>query len=353
MLIKSWCMTGVNEPLVQESRESGNLKPHEVLIAIAGCGICHTDLGFLYDGVPTRHELPLVLGHEISGTVIETGEAASQWVGKDVIVPAVMPCGACELCQRGRGSICPKQIFPGNDIDGGFSTHVVVPSAGLCPVPDLSKLDIELADLSVIADAVTTPFQSIERSQLKSGDLAIVVGIGGVGTYAVQIAKAKGAVVVAIDVDAGRLEKIADFGASLTLNASEMDSRAMKKAIRGYAKENGLPGVEWKIFETSGSPAGQQTAFSLLVHGAYLGVVGFTPKKTDLRLSNLMAFDAIAQGNWGCLPEHYPATLDLILAGEVSIKPFIERRPMSEINGILAAVKNHEISNRVVLIPEA
>ena len=91
---------------------------------VAGCGICHTDLGFWCEGVPTRKPLPLTLGHEISGTVVEAGEGAQSWLGKTVIIPAVIPCGECAACKDGRGSICPTQIFPGCDVHGGFADHV-------------------------------------------------------------------------------------------------------------------------------------------------------------------------------------------------------------------------------------
>ena len=81
-----------------------------------------------YDGVPTRHTFPLTLGHEVSGTVVEAGAGAEAWMNRDVVVPAVIPCGTCEACRAGRGSICPKQVFPGNDLDGGFGTHLRVPA---------------------------------------------------------------------------------------------------------------------------------------------------------------------------------------------------------------------------------
>ena len=352
MQIQGWEMTAVGAPLVPATRELQALEAGQVLVRVAGCGVCHTDLGFRDDGVPTRHPLPLILGHEIAGTVEQAADDVAAWLGKDVIVPAVMPCGTCDACTRGRGSICPTQIFPGNDLDGGFATHVVVPARGLCPVPDLDGTGVELADLSVIADAVTTPYQSIVRSGLREGDVAIFVGIGGVGGFGVQIARALGAQAVAIDVDAVRLERMAQFGAALTLDTTELDGRAVKKAIKGFAKERGLALTEWKIFECSGTPAGQQTAFGLLVHGAYLGVVGFTPKKVEVRLSNLMAFDARAEGSWGCLPEHYPAVLDLVLKGEVQVAPFVERRPLSAINETFEAIGAHTVRDRVVLIPD-
>ena len=351
MQIQGWEMTAVGAPLEPATREVTGLEAGQVLVRVAGCGVCHTDLGFRDDGVPTRHPLPLILGHEIAGTVQDAAADVAEWKGKDVIVPAVIPCGTCDPCKRGRGSICPHQIFPGNDLDGGFATHVVVPAHGLCPVPSLADTGIELADLSVIADAVTTPYQSILRSGLAAGDLAIFVGIGGVGGFGVQIARALGAHAIAIDVDAARLERMARFGAELTLDASALDGRALKKAVKGFAKETGLAATEWKIFECSGTPAGQETAFGLLVHGAYLGVVGFTAKKVELRLSNLMAFDARAEGSWGCLPEHYPAVLDLVLKGAVQVRPFVERRPLSAINETFQAIGAHAVRDRVVLIP--
>jgi len=351
MRIQGWQMTAVGAPLEPATRDVATLAAGQVLVRVAGCGVCHTDLGFRDDGVPTRHPLPLILGHEIAGTVEDAAPDVAGWKGKDVIVPAVIPCGTCDACTRGRGSICPRQIFPGNDLDGGFATHVVVPAHGLCPVPALAGTGIDLADLSVIADAVTTPYQSILRSGLGAGDLAIFVGIGGVGGFGVQIARALGAEAIAIDVDSGRLERIARFGAGLTLNSAELDGREVKKAIKGFTKERGLPATEWKIFECSGTPAGQETAFGLLVHGAYLGVVGFTPKKVEVRLSNLMAFDARAEGSWGCLPEHYPAVLDLVLKGAVQVTPFVERRPLAAINETFEAIGAHAVRDRVVLVP--
>ena len=337
----------------EESPEDG-----EVIVEVAGCGVCHTDLGFVYDGVPTRHELPLTLGHEISGVVVQAGAGAEDWLGQQVVVPAVIPCGQCRACRDGQGSICPTQIFPGNDVHGGFGTHVRVPSVGLCPVPDLTdstinRAGLDLSALSVIADAVSTPYQALLRSDLRDGDLAVFVGAGGVGGFGVQLAAAMGARVVAIDVDEARLEALAPCGAELRLSAAALDFRAIKSAIKDFASEHDVPSWRWRVFETSGTPAGQATAFGLLGKGAFLGVVGYTPKKVELRLSNLMAFDATARGNWGCLPEHYPAIVEMALAGRVQLEPFVERRPLSTINEVFAAVHAHEISRRVILTPES
>ena len=132
----------------------------------------------------------------------------------------------------------------------------------------------------------------------------------------------------------------------------DSDFKSLRNAIRDFAATKHIPTWRTKIFETSGTAAGQTTAFGLVGHGGYLGVVGFTPDKVEVRLSNLMAFDATAQGNWACLPEHYPAIVDLILSGRIAIEPFIERRPLSSINQTFEDVHHRRATRRVVLIPE-
>ncbi|MBX6369998.1 MAG: 6-hydroxycyclohex-1-ene-1-carbonyl-CoA dehydrogenase [Rhodospirillales bacterium] len=349
-----WLMTEPGKKLVRAeflaAADAG-----EVVVAVAGCGVCHTDLGYLYDGVRTNHALPLALGHEISGRVVAAGAGAEAWLGRAVIVPAVLPCGTCDPCRRGRGAICRSQKMPGNDIHGGFATHVVVPARGLCPVDEerLASVGLGLADVAVVADAVTTPYQAVRRAEVAPGTLAVVIGVGGVGGYAVQIATALGATVVAIDVDRGKLDAIASHGAALVLDAREMDGRALKAAIQNLARERALPQTEWTIFECSGTAAGQQTAWGLLVHGATLCIVGFTMEKVEIRLSNLMAFDARALGNWGCVPDLYPAALDLVLARKIAVAPFVERFPLDEVNDVLAAAHAHKLRRRAVLVPAA
>lgn len=348
-----WLMTAPQKPMVRTAFQAAP-QAGEVVVHIAGCGVCHTDLGYFYDGVRTNQPLPLALGHEVSGRVVEAGAGAESWLGKSVIIPAVLPCGECDLCKRGLATICRAQKMPGNDIQGGFASHIVVPGRGLCEVDParLKSAGLELAQVSIVADALTTPYQAVRRAGVTPGSLAIVVGAGGVGGYCVQVARAFGATVVAIDVDDSKLAAIAEHGAALTINSRGLDGKAIKSAVSAFAKKQGLRATEWFIFECSGSAAGQLTAYGLLVHGATLSVVGFTMDKVEVRLSNLMAFDARALGNWGCPPKYYPAALDLVLDGKVQIAPFVEQRPLSQINDVFEAVHRHDIRKRVVLVPD-
>src|SRR5512141_2029902 len=133
----AWFMVAPGAPLEQRGLANRRPEPGEAVVEVAGCGVCHTDIGFLHDGVKTRSALPLVLGHEISGTVREIGEGVDPaLLGRAVVVPAVLPCGECDLCRAGRRAICRQQVMPGNDRHGGYASHVVVPARYLCPVPD-------------------------------------------------------------------------------------------------------------------------------------------------------------------------------------------------------------------------
>jgi 6-hydroxycyclohex-1-ene-1-carbonyl-CoA dehydrogenase len=215
----------------------------------------------------------------------------------------------------------------------------------------LAKVGLQLADVSVVAEAVTTPYQAVTQAGVGQGQLVIVNGVGGVGGYCVQIAAALGATVVAIDVDPVKLEMVAGHGAARTFNVREVDPRNLKKEIGAFAKAKGLPSREWVIFECSGTAAGQTAAWGLLVHGATLGVVGFTMDKVEVRLSNLMAFHARALGNWGCPPELYPPALDMVLDGKVKLAPFVERHPLEKINEVFEGVHARKLTRRAVLVP--
>jgi 6-hydroxycyclohex-1-ene-1-carbonyl-CoA dehydrogenase len=354
-MARRWVMVTQHEPMRVEEFEPAQPGPDEVVVEIAGCGVCHTDLGYYFDGVRTNQPLPLTLGHEISGRVVQCGLGAENWMNQTIIIPAVMPCGECDLCLRGKGTICRSQKMPGNDIEGGFASHITVPSRGLCPV-DLARLQavgLELADVSVIADALTTPYQAAIQAGIGPGDLVVVNGVGGIGGYAVQVAAAMGATVVAIDVVPEKLAAVAEYGATLTLDARDFDGRALKAEIAGFAGARDLRPTEWIIMECSGTAAGQKAAFGLLNHGATMCVVGFTMDKLELRLSNLMAFHARLLGNWGCPPELYPGALGLVLDGKVKLTPFVEQRPLDDINEIFQAVHDGKFVRRAILVPSA
>lgn len=353
--ITGYQMTAPDRPLEKVSFPVRELENNEALVEIAGCGVCHTDLSFWHFGVRTRHGLPLILGHEISGTVVEGPPALN---GKPVIVPAILPCGECDLCRSGRSNICQNQVMPGNDFHGGFATHVVAPARYLYPVPDDLLDKHSLAEVAVISDAVSTPYQVVVKSDLRPGDLAVVIGVGGVGIYAAQLAGVMGGKVVAVDISQERLDRLGEIGITATVNNRDLDVKEVKKRVKALAREMGAPGDSWKIYEVSGTSKGQELAFALLGIAGTLSIIGFTLGKVEVRLSNLMAFDARVIGTWGCKPELYPDVMKLVADGKVTITPFTESYPLSEINSIFHRLvvppenTQERILKRPVLVPD-
>lgn len=344
-----WQMTQLNKEFILVESELPKINENEALVKVAGCGVCHTDLSFWHDGVRTKKEMPLTLGHEISGTVIEGPE---HLIGKNVIIPAVLPCGNCELCNNGRSNICQNQLMPGNDFHGGFASHIVVPYKYLCPVPDSILEKYSLEQLSVIADAISTPYQVMKKSELVKGDLAIVIGVGGVGVYGALIAKIMGAKVLAIDINDEKLAQAKNNGIHATLNSKGLDRKEIKSSVREIAKELGASRYGWKIFEFSGTAPGQDLAFNLMTYTSTLSIVGFTMNKLEVRLSNLMAFDAKLIGTWGCKPELYPEVVDLIATGKLEIKDFVQTFPMSKINEVFKNTLEHKYDKRSVMVAD-
>jgi 6-hydroxycyclohex-1-ene-1-carbonyl-CoA dehydrogenase len=342
---EAYVLEAAKAPLVRRPLQIPDPGPTEAIVEVIACGLCHTDLGYADGSVPTKKGIPIVLGHEGVGRVVAAGKDFESLVGSTVLVPAVLPCGDCPFCKAGRGNACPNQKMPGNDIDGAFSTHFLVPARPLIKIGASSNV----AALSVVADAVSTAYQAIIRANLTAGDVAIVIGSGGVGSFVVQIANALGASVLSCDIVEERLKLIAGFGAAQTINLTNLDPKELRKQVRAFAK--GVPTLKLKIFECSGSAPGQTTAYGLLERGATMLQVGYTPNPVNVRLSNLMAFDATIHGTWGCPPEVYPGVLRLIEEGKVKLDPFIAYGPMSKVNDYLADMAAHKLERRMVMDP--
>ncbi len=351
--IKTWQMV---EPGKLELTEIPvpELGDNDVLVEIAGCGVCHTDLGYFYDGVPTVNKPPLTLGHEISGVVVAAGKNKEDMIGKEVIIPAVMPCNQCEICKEGRGNRCLFQKMPGNSLGiyGGFSSHIPVPGDDLCIV---DKRNLELEKLAVIADAATTPYQAAVRAGLKEGDRVVVIGAtGGVGTYMVQVAKAFGAkVVVGMARNEEKLERIKQYGCDYTINTKGKTPKDIKNELKAFCKENKLPhNYGWKIFEVTGTKPGQEIGLELLSFVGKLILVGYGMHKIEYMFSKVMAFDADIIGTWGCLPKYYKNVLDLVNEGKIVLEPFVDVRPMSTIKEAFEEAHSGKLMRRIVLTPD-
>ena len=211
---------GPDRPMRVEEIPTPSPGPGEVLIRVAGCGVCHTDLHYIDHGTPTFKKPPLVLGHEISGTVEEVAaDVTRHGVGDRVLLAAVTSCGACDACREGRENICANAQMLGNNVDGGYAEYVVAPAKDTFALPE----QIPLEEGSIIADAITTPYHAVvNRGRVRQGDAVVVFGCGGVGLNVVQMAAAMGARVIAVDIAADKLAWAEKLGAEAILDPSSV-----------------------------------------------------------------------------------------------------------------------------------
>ena len=297
--------------------------PSEVLVKVAACGLCRTDLHYLH-GTPTFKKPPIILGHEVSGVVEEAGaESAAIKKGDKVSIPPVFGCGKCFFCRTGRPTLCSSQIMVGNHRDGGFAEYISVPASEVFIAPD----NVPLQEASIISDAISTPYHAVvNRGEVRPGDTVAVFGCGGVGLSTIQMAAAVGGKVIAVDVFDQKLEMARKFGASHTVNGkTEQDvAKAIRKMTGG--------GVDVAL-EVIGNPVTIQQAFNAVRWGGRVVVVGYSSKEATIDSSRLMFREIEIKGSLGCGPQDYPKIIELVRQGRIRVKEMVTHRfKLEEIN---------------------
>jgi 6-hydroxycyclohex-1-ene-1-carbonyl-CoA dehydrogenase len=318
------------QPLKIEEVQKPSYEKDEVLVKIAACGLCRTDLHYLH-GTPTFKKPPIILGHEISGTVEEAGDQVKDFnIGDKVLVPPVFSCGHCRFCREGRGTICSNQIMIGNHRDGGFAEYVSVPANSIFHFPD----NVPLNEGCIISDAISSPYHAVvDRAKVRPGDKVAIFGCGGLGLSTVQMASAVGADVLAIDVFEKKLELATKFGASQTLNAKSVENvpKTVRKMTGG--------GVDIAM-EVIGLPATIQQAFDSVRQGGKVVVVGYSHENVTINAGRLMFREIEVMGSLGCPLQDFPKLLDLVKLGKLKVEPMVTHRfKLEQINEGLAILE--------------
>ncbi|MCH8252254.1 MAG: zinc-binding dehydrogenase [Planctomycetes bacterium] len=314
----------------------------QILVKVAACGVCHTDLHYIEHGVPTFKKPPIVLGHEASGIIEQIGKAVTNVaVGDRVVIPAVLTCGKCSLCRMGRENICADMQMLGNHFNGAYAEYVAVPAKDVVALPD----SIPLEAASIIADAVSTPYHAVKnRARVQPGDSVVIFGCGGVGINAVQLAAAAGGYVIAVDISERKLEWAKEFGASETINPSSVErvSKEVKKRTGG--------GADIAI-EIIGNPRTIEEAFECVRIGGRLCVVGYTQEKISLVAGKIMFKEIEIVGSLGCRPLDYVPLIRLVAQGKVNVERVVTHRfKLEEIEKAFEAMKEG-VSLRSIVVP--
>jgi 6-hydroxycyclohex-1-ene-1-carbonyl-CoA dehydrogenase len=329
---------GPHRPLELADVPIPSLAAGQVLVKVAGCGLCHTDLHYIDHGVETFKTPPLILGHEAAGTVAALGPAGEggtngRVVGDRVLIPAVLSCGQCALCRQGRENLCSNLVMLGNNVNGAYAEYVAVPAKDLVRVPT----GIPLERACVIADAISTPYHAVKhRGRVRVGDTVAVVGCGGVGLNVIQCATAAGARVIAVDLNDERLELARTLGAAEAVNPRAVER--VDKAVRNLTGG----GVD-VAFEAIGTPGTIELAFGLLRRGGRLCVIGYSQEPVTLSAARLMYYELEIVGSLGCGAGEYPEILALVCDGKIKLDPIVSGTvPLSGINDGLDRLRRGE-----------
>lgn len=316
----------------------------QVIIELAACGVCHTDLGYLDHGVPTFKKPPLILGHEAAGKVIEVSDDVTTFKeGDRVLIPAVLTCGYCDYCRIGRENICTNQRMLGNHIDGAFAEKIMVPAKDIFHLPK----EIPLEEGCIIADAISSPYHAVKnRGQIRPGDWAVVIGCGGIGLNVIQNIKVAGGLPIAVDLVPEKLEMAKKLGAVATFSAKDLDDRGIVGAIRKLT--GGGADVS---FEAVGNPTTMKQAFNSLRTGGRLVAVGYSPKRWDgFDIGRVMFREMELVGSLGCRPVDYPRIIELVKHGLLAVEPLVTSRySLSEINEAFDVMRSGEGIRSIIL----
>jgi D-arabinose 1-dehydrogenase-like Zn-dependent alcohol dehydrogenase len=319
--------------------------PKDVIIKVDACGVCFHDIvtrnGTLKFGV----QMPCILGHEISGTVVDVGRDVRDFQRGDRVatVQRYHICGACRYCRTGRETLCPERKFTGDwGMVGGYAEYVAIEDDNVALVPE----GVELQDAAIVACAIGTILNAIrEIGKLQPGETALVTGAGGgLGMHAIQLARLAGALVIAQTTSPEKADQIRALGAHTVIvhSRGEDFSNAVKKANGGLGVDVAIDNVGSQLFESIRRSMGIGGRWIMI--GQLTGeFVPFNPAQLFLKNVSMLSATSTTR-------KQLDDCLALVARGV--IKPFVSLAlPLEQAAQAHELVETGKSSGRIVLRP--
>lgn len=298
---------------------------NEVLIHVHACGICGSDIHGM-DGSSGRRIPPIIMGHEASGVITETGANVYEWkVGDSVTFDSMIFCGNCYYCREGQTNLCDNRRVLGVSCDdyrrnGAFADYVSVPQHILVRMPE--GLPYEYA---AMAEPVAIAVHATDITPIKLNDTAVVVGAGMIGLLVVQALRLAGCgKIIAVDLDRNKLEMARSFGADFGIQVS--------KETDVVAEILGLTGGRGAdvCIEAVGNTPAVQTAVRCVRKGGNVTIVGNLAPNIELPLQWMVTRELTIRGSCASAGE-FGTSLELIASGKIDVEPLISRvAPLEE-----------------------
>ncbi len=321
--------------------------PHDVLVRVRAAGICHSDVHYRAGRSPVE-PLPLTLGHEAAGEIVEVGAAVhDRRVGDAVALHYLTTCASCDDCRHGREMFCSEASMLGHFRDGGWAEYIVVPARNAVPLPPGTSF----AHAAVMMCSSATSLHALRKGRLAAGESVLVIGAGGLGMSAIQLARIlRASTVIAVDRDEGKLALATRFGAEV-VQATGLSPAEVAAAVRS---RTGGRGVHVAL-ELVGHADTVQTALLSLAPQGRAVVVGLNdvPVRVDT-YRDLIGREAELIGSNDHLLSELHELMGYAASGALDLGPVVTNTvPLdaAAINAVLDALDRHAAPVRTVIVP--
>lgn len=319
--------------------------PDEVVLRVEACGVCGSDRQVVQgESVPQGTSFPVILGHEVAGTVIDRGANALDWhAGDSVIVHPFMACGACGPCMHGEDNLCIRQGCIGYTRPGGFAEQVAVPAIQLVRRPPSLAADAA----ALLVDAYATPYRALVEAGMVAGCTVLVIGTGGLGLATLQLLRAFGAKSIGVVSRREAGVNVAEgFGAHLAVS-TETDVRTVSRALRRWSGGGGID----IVVDTVGDAASVSLAFDVVRAGGTIGMVGMSPDVAEIPVAKWVRRGVRIIGSYGSRKSDVAMLVRWVDEGRFDPAKLIGAR--IALSAIETAFSSSRSFGRTVVLPNA
>ena len=330
-------LTGYDRPLELAELPDPVPGPGQVLVDIRACGVCGSDL-FLQKG-GFGSVLPIVPGHEAAGVVSAVGEGVDTVeVGQPVALYYIDHCGGCRSCLSGRVNMCLNLQRMGVEFHGAFAERAALPARCVIPVSE----DDDPAEIAVLSDAVATPYHGLVRiARARPGETVVVIGVGGIGSNAVQVAAYLGCRVIAVSRSQANLELADRMGADTVIES--------RGDVVERITEAAGPGGPDVIVQTVGSSTVYEQAIAAAGIGCRVIAIGSTLQRVSVNPMDLVWREATLAGSRGYTPQDIGEVVELHRQGAITTDHLVSHpRPLEQVNEALDDLRHGNVLRSVI-----
>jgi len=339
--MKAMVLESYNADLKLSSLPEPEPGPGDIVVKVRACGMCQTDIKLVSGQLGPSITLPHVPGHEVAGEVVALGKnVRGVRLGDKGVAFHIIPCGTCELCLTGRENLCTSIRRIGFELSGGFAEYLAMPAANFCSF----EAEIPFERMAILPDAVATPYHALGRlARLGMGNSVLIIGLGGLGIHAVQLALGMGALVIGADVNEKAIELAKSFGLGPTTNPLKEDSAAkLQDLTRGKGVDIIIDGV--------GRKESVDWSLRCLKKGGHYYSLGYDPvNPVCFNMLNVHNNEWTIHGIKATTRQELREVVSIVERG--LIKPYVSKTlPLEKANEGLAAIKMGQSLGRSVLV---